>query len=747
MSGNPAQDARRMDFRGAADSAPALIWLSDAQDRGLWYNRRWLEYTGRTLQQERGHGWLAGLHPDDRERCVSARAAAFDGRRAFELEYRLKRADGRYGWIADAGSPRFGPDGEFQGYVGCCWDVSGRKQTEQALQENVLHRQAILDNAVDGIIAINGRGAVQSFNPAASRIFGYATEDVLGRNISMLMPEPYRSQHDGYIENYHATGVPRIIGIGREVVGRRKDGSTFPMDLAVSHLAHEGQSMYVGLVRDITERKQMEQMKSEFVSTVSHELRTPLTSISGALGLVAGGALGELPTQARQMIDIAYKNSLRLSHLINDLLDIEKLAAGKMRLDLQVQPLMPLVEQALEANRVFAEQHQVWFELIERDDAVMVRVDSIRLQQILANFLSNAAKFSPAGARIEIAVSSREGRARVDVIDHGPGVPEAFRKRIFQKFSQADSSDTRSKGGTGLGLAISKELAERMNGGVGFASQEGEGACFFLELPTIETDAAATAGPALNSSAPRLLVVEDEPDIARLLEMMLRRGGYRVDIAPDGKTALARLAQNTYDAMTLDLMLPDHLGVDLIRRIRNTPETATLPIIVISAHTEGGKLSIDGDLTAMDWLDKPIDEARLTASIRRTLSKPGHSRPRVLHVEDDADLQRIVAAIGRELADFDTVHTLAEARASLARTPYSLVILDISLPDGSGWELLPHIKALDPEPPVIVLSAEELTAARKAAVQAALVKTHSTNRDLLVSLKRQLAGHADPETA
>lgn len=491
-------------FIETVDNAPTLICLTDTQNLGIWYNKRWLEFTGRTLEQELGLGWIEGIHPDDRYRCVSACTGAFNTRHAFELEFRLRRADGSYGWFADIGVPRFNSGGEFIGYISYCWDITGRKQTEQALQESALHTQAILDNAVDGIITIDARGIVQSFNRAATHIFGYAMKEVIGRNISMLMPEPYRSQHDGYLGNYHATGVPRIIGIGREVKGQRKDGSTFPMELAVSQIARKGQPMYVGLVRDITERKQAEQMKAEFVSTVSHELRTPLTSISGALGLVAGGALGELPAQARQMIGIAHKNSLRLSHLINDLLDMEKLAAGKVHLDLQVQALVPLVEQAMEANRVYAEQHQVRFNLIEGACNARVRVDSARLQQILTNFLSNAAKFSPPGERVEIAVRSRKGMVRVEVTDHGPGIPETFRNRIFQKFSQADSSDTRTNSGTGLGLAISKELAERMNGRVGFTSREGEGSCFHLELPAMGTDAGTTPEPDLGKTTPRL---------------------------------------------------------------------------------------------------------------------------------------------------------------------------------------------------------------------------------------------------
>jgi len=241
----------------------------------------------------------------------------------------------------------------------------------------------------------------------------------------------------------------------------------------------------IGTVQDITEHRQLEAMKSGFVSTVSHELRTPLTAISGSLGLIMGGVLGEPPAAMKQMLDIAHKNSQRLAYLVNDLLDMEKLIAGKMYFDLQAQPLMPLLELSLESNHAYGKQYQVSFVVTERADDVQVLVDSVRLQQVAANFLSNAAKFSPVGGQVEIAVRIENANVRVKVSDHGPGIPAEFHRRIFQKFSQADSTDTRQKGGTGLGLAISKELIERMGGHIGFVSNPGQGTTFFFELPVV----------------------------------------------------------------------------------------------------------------------------------------------------------------------------------------------------------------------------------------------------------------------
>lgn len=243
----------------------------------------------------------------------------------------------------------------------------------------------------------------------------------------------------------------------------------------------------IGVAWDITELKHVARMKSEFVSSVSHELRTPLTSIRGSLGLLVSGVTGELPEAAKELVDMAYKNCERLSLLINDILDIEKIESGKMRLDVQHHQLRPLIEQAVEANQGYAHHLSVHL-LAQVDTENAIVVDADRFMQVMANLISNAVKFSKPGDSVEIAAVDVPERVRIEVRDRGPGVPMEFRERIFQRFSQADSSDTRMRGGSGLGLAITKTLLEKMHGEIGFIDRAGGGTVFFIELPTHNKD-------------------------------------------------------------------------------------------------------------------------------------------------------------------------------------------------------------------------------------------------------------------
>lgn len=361
--------------------------------------------------------------------------------------------------------------------------VAARIQQQHRSSQKALNQfKSTLDRTLDCVFMFDATSMVFFYvNEGALRQVGYSRNELLKMHPYDIKPNISEAQFQELI-------APLLNGeqdaLTFETVHQHKNGKQIPVEIFLQYIAPEDEPpRFVAIVRDITERKRVERMKNEFVSTVSHELRTPLTSISGALGLISGGALGSIPDKANELISIAHKNSLRLTHLINDLLDMEKLAAGKMHFDMQMQALKPLLENALEANQAYGAERQVSMTLTKPVPEVMVRVDAQRFMQVLSNLLSNAVKFSPEQGSVEVGAKTMAGKVRISVRDHGPGVPAAFRDQIFLKFAQADSSDTRQKGGTGLGLAITRELVERMNGQIGFESVENEGACFFIELP------------------------------------------------------------------------------------------------------------------------------------------------------------------------------------------------------------------------------------------------------------------------
>jgi PAS domain S-box-containing protein len=368
------------------------------------------------------------------------------------------------------------------GYVGSAL-VQHLKDQAQALQSNEARLRGLFELSPIGIALSDVRtGRFLEVNEQLLRDSGYSQAEFLQLDYWQLTPREYEAQE--------MQQLALLLEQGRfgpyEKQLRRKDGSCFPVRVKGLLLTNaQGQRQIWSMIEDISEEQRLAKMQREFVSTVSHELRTPLTSINGALGLLGGGVLGELPDKARPMLEIARQNSQQLVMLVNDLLDMEKLLAGKMQFNEQPMALRPLVEMAVRNNQSYAEQHQVQLKLISQTDA-RVRVDELRLEQVLNNLLSNAAKFSPSGAQVEVDIQVHEGWARVSVQDHGSGIAPEFQGRVFEKFTQADGSTTRSKGGTGLGLAITRQLLERMGGRIAFHTQQGVGTTFYFELPLCE---------------------------------------------------------------------------------------------------------------------------------------------------------------------------------------------------------------------------------------------------------------------
>jgi PAS domain S-box-containing protein len=401
-------------------------------------------------------------------------------------------------------------------FTGIVRDISDRQIAEQNVLDEKARLLAVINNVVDGIITINEKGIIETFNPAAARIFGYPSTEVIAQNFKILIPESDHDGYDDYLLNRVSIDAQRLKGMGHEIIGLRKDGSTFPMEMALSTLLIGDQNHFAGIIRDITERKRIELMQKEFISTVSHELRTPLTSIRGSLGLILGGVVGKLPEKVHALLAIASNNSERLITLINDILDIEKITAGKMDFKYTVANLIPVIQKSLDYNKGYGDPLNVKFVFeASLNEKVIVRIDEKRIEQVMSNLLSNAAKNAPSQSEVLITVTTSIGKAHIAVHDHGKGIPEGFKSRIFSKFAQADSSDTRQKGGTGLGLSITKGIVEQHGGVIYFESDVNSGTTFYVDLALHELPEVALKPNDSHSDRSLFLVARNESDVSK----------------------------------------------------------------------------------------------------------------------------------------------------------------------------------------------------------------------------------------
>tara|TARA_R110000796_G_scaffold252147_1_gene385374 strand:- start:1271 stop:4279 length:3009 start_codon:yes stop_codon:yes gene_type:complete len=630
-----------------------------------------------------------------------------------------------------------------------------RKAAYVAIHQAERFLSSVLESASElSIVATDTAGIITAFNKGAENMLGYSSLEMIGKQTPAILHlkeevdvrSTQLSTELGHSVEGFRVFVEKAEQNGsekREWTYIHKDGHQIPVSMVVTIMRDSAGEIngYLGIAENITERKRADKIKTEFISTVNHELRTPLTSISGALGLLVGGNVGELPAKAQALLATAHRNSKRLTHLINDLLDIEKIAQGKLHFDMQAHAVMPLLEQALEANQHYGSNRDITLSLTGNASNALINVDSQRFMQIMANLLSNAIKFSPQGGEVSLAVETAPQKIRISVTDSGPGIANAFREQIFQRFAQADASDTRAKEGTGLGLAITRELVEHMGGRIDFESTEGEGSRFFFELPLVQAAEETFRQPEDETghhASPRILVVEDDQDVAKLLGTMLTDAGYQVDTAFTGADALNRLQQRHYDLISLDLMLPDCTGLDLIHLLRQQPGTADIPIVVVSAKMEQGRLDIFGDTTNIDWLAKPIDQQQLMEIVQQQLSTTLEPHPRILHIEDDTDLHEVVCAMAGDHFTFEAARTLQEARTRLKQGAFDVVLLDIGLPDGSGWDLIPDIRACQPDAKLVILSGVDMTQQQHGQVEAVLLKSRLSRETLINGINARI---------
>ena len=535
-------------------------------------------------------------------------------------------------------------------------------QREQKGTEDQLRLSAIINNAAAGLITIDHAGTLRSLNQAAEQMFGYASKDVLGQNIRILMPRPYRREHDRFIRRYLQSGEKRAIGIEQQVKGRRKNGEVFPIWLAVSEMKQTEEPLFVGSILEITQQKSADaelmkhrdnlramihertkdleiamekaeaanRAKSNFISNMSHEIRTPMNALLGFLALAL--EKDDLPTELRSYLEVAHRSSWSLLGLLDDILDISKLEGNRMELEFTPFDLTALLRDISQTMAAAAREKGLYLRLYM--DTPMPRYcsgDPMRLRQVLFNLLSNAVKFTHKGG-ITIHVESLTGTdIHFAINDTGIGIPEDQLKRIFEPFAQADDSTTRRYGGTGLGTAIAKQLTELMGGTIWVKSEVGKGSTFHLTIALPEATAPHQAPPQPHASVPAalsVLVAEDIDENAKLIMIRLEQQGHGAVSVTNGQEVLRALAETPFDLILMDVHMPEMDGLEATRRIRygdSGKAPRTIPIIGLTASA--GKQDVKECLDAgMDEVvTKPIDFSHLFAAMEATLPREGLS--------------------------------------------------------------------------------------------------------------------------
>ncbi|WP_238533947.1 MHYT domain-containing protein [Herbaspirillum lusitanum] len=521
--------------------------------------------------------------------------------------------------------------------------LNGLIRSRELYQEVDEHRsrlKATLETTVDGIITIDSKGLIQAFNPAAERLFGWRADEVIGRNITVLMPEPDRSGHDGYLKKHVTSGQPDIAGTSREVMGLRRSGEHIPLRLAVGQVLLSDEMLFVGFVTDISERHALEASlretaeranhaaaaKSSFLANMSHEIRTPMNSIIGFTELLLQSDL--TPAQ-RDHLNTVRQSSRSLLRLINDILDTTKMEKGHLDLEETVFSLRAMSMQVESSLRLSAHAKNLTLTThYGADTPDYFRGDPLRLLQILTNLIGNAIKFTEQGG-VDVLFGLENEMIHVQVRDTGIGMTQQQAESIFSPFTQADASISRRFGGTGLGTTIARQLAELMGGRIEVVSEPGRGSTFHVWLSLPQANAPENTHPAKANCralpALRILAADDVAQNLELLSLVLESQGHSVTLARDGAEAVQKFKEGSFDVALMDVHMPVIDGLQatqLIRQHERTLGLRRMPVIALTASvmTEDRRAALQAGMDG--FAIKPLDVPRLFEEIAIVLDIP-----------------------------------------------------------------------------------------------------------------------------
>ncbi len=760
-------------FRLMADRAPVLIWLSGEDKQCTYFNQSWLDFTGRTLAEEIGSGWTDRVHPDDVLVCIQTYIDAFDARRPFAMEYRLRRKDGEYRWILDNGVPRFETDGSFAGYIGSCVDITEQKDAADAKQR---FEQLFRNSPVPMAISTLTDRRFVDVNDALLKTLGYRKEDILGRTARELNLFVHPEQQT--LEEQQVLTLERVNNLELQV--RRKDGVRLDGLFSGEIVHSEGQRYFLSVMVDITARKRAEAAlietnlqlqdataranvlaeraeaanaaKSEFLANMSHEIRTPMNGVIGMTGLLLDTELS--PDQMRYAETIRNSGEALLA-LVNDILDLSKIEAGKLVLEMLDFDLRSLLDDVVAPLALRAQDKGLEFICATAPEVpVHVCGDPGRLRQILTNLAGNAVKFTERGeVSVQASVVSQtdiDTVVRFAVRDTGIGISQEQQKKLFQKFSQADASTTRRHGGTGLGLAISKQLVELMDGEIGVTSEPGTGSEFWFTVRLgKQTQPERLSTSEADLRGVRALVVDDNETNREVLLAHLKSWGVRAQATPDGPTALeammrAEQSGDPFRAALLDMQMPGMDGADLAQAIQANDRLRETRLMLLTSLDQLADADSPQSLGFSACLTKPVRQTELFLCLSAMLADSPASASesvlftpaavialrrrgsRILLAEDNPVNQEVALGVLRKLGiRVDAVANGFEALEALKTQPYDLVLMDMQMPKMDGLEATRIIRqsssgVLNHEIPVIAMTANAMRGDRERCIEAGM---------------------------
>ena len=564
----------------------------------------------------------------------------------------------------------------------------------QAERESQARIRAITDGVNEALVLVSPDGRVLDTNRRFVELFGAPTERIVGQRLADIRTlfDQVFAEADELYELALATSADAEQDRERLVVQNWPQAR----ELQLYSTPVRDQEGFLGrlfVFRDVTHEREVDRMKTEFVSLVSHELRTPLTSIKGFTEMVLDGDAGEINEEVEEYLGIVFSNAERLVALVNDLLDLSRVESGRIQLKSEPVDLNEIVKTVVATMQQKVREKDQSLSVDVDPAATSVVGDKDKLVQVLTNYVSNAYKYTQAGGDIRIEISTQGDLARVAVIDNGFGISPEDQEQLFTRFYRVDNSMTREVGGTGLGLSIVKQLIELMGGEVSVESALGSGSTFAFTVPraaeAIERPEAAAGAPPVDVAkrGATILVVEDDPDIARLIAHHLQKASYRVLTAHSAEDALAAVQEDLPDLITLDIDLPDMQGDELARRLQADPLTHDIPVLILSVYVD--------DSSGMQWgafaLSKPIDQGELLATVAHMLQGSQH-RP-VLVIDDDADVRRLLqTALEKQGFEVETAGDGESGLALAGEHSPGLILLDLTMPGMDGFAVLQALK-------------------------------------------------------